>query len=292
MPELPEIETICRALQKQLCGATIVKMIVRRRDLRIPVPKNLDAVMTHSRVLAVRRRSKYLLIDLMVSHPSKNEDKFTLIMHLGMSGKFFFSSPDLTLDKHDHLLIFLDDGRQLRFRDPRRFGLVDMCPTALWHEMCHFKDLGLEPLASEFTTRALANICLGKAAPIKNLLMNAALIVGVGNIYASEALFWAGMHPQKKAGTLKPVEISKLQGAIQKVLNDSIKAGGTSFRDYVDADGKPGLHAVDLAVYGREGMPCKKCGVHIKKITMAGRSTFLCPACQPFKKTDTARSYF
>lgn len=272
MPELPEVETIRKSLSAKLCGHMFTRVVMRRRDLRRKVPKNLDALMTHARVLDVHRRSKYLLMDLDNHH--------TVIIHLGMSGRLFFSDPVAELHKHDHVILNLDDGRQLRFRDPRRFGLIDICKTDALIRHPLLASLGVEPLSPEFTPQLLHTLCKKSDTSIKSLLMNAKLIVGVGNIYACEALFAAGIRPTRRASRLTMAQAERLHAAIQHVLRASIAAGGTTFRDYVDADARPGLHAVALAVYGREGKSCRHCKTPIQRSTQQQRSSFFCPVCQ------------
>jgi formamidopyrimidine-DNA glycosylase len=274
MPELPEVETVCRGLAKPLTGATITLAAAHRADLRAPLPKELGKRLKSAKILTIKRRAKYILIEL-----DTNE---TLLLHLGMSGRMVLSRTDEPLQKHDHISLSFDNGWHLRFNDPRRFGYCDLTPTAKAEQHKLLNHLGIEPLSDGFTPAHLTDLLKGKKTNIKAAILDQELVVGVGNIYACEALFQAGISPTRIAGSLKQDEIKKLVPAIRKVLNAAIKAGGSSLRDYVRADGELGYFQHQFAVYGREGEPCvNKHGMKtILRIPQGGRSTFYCPICQ------------
>ncbi|MEZ5385746.1 MAG: bifunctional DNA-formamidopyrimidine glycosylase/DNA-(apurinic or apyrimidinic site) lyase [Prosthecobacter sp.] len=269
MPELPEVETTLRGVLPYVIGKRVREVIVRDKRLRWPVP---DAIheLEGCRIDSGVRRAKYMLF---------GTKKGTLLIHLGMSGNLRVLSPEVPFKKHDHLAITLDTGRQLRLHDPRRFG------AALWIEgdpLQHplLKDLGPEPLGHEFTASHLHASCKGRTAAIKLVIMDAHVVVGVGNIYASEALFMAGIDPRKQAGKVTKAKLEKLVTTIREVLAASIEMGGTTLRDFVNESGEPGYFAQTLRVYDREGEPCRVCGSKIKRIVLGQRSTFFCPKCQ------------
>lgn len=272
MPELPEIETIRKKLFARILTLKMSSIELRRADLRIPIPIQIKKIFVDVAIQNVRRRSKYLLIDF--------ENLWTLIIHLGMSGRLFFTSPERVLAKHDHVLFNFKGGKQMRFCDSRRFGLVTVCKTQKLpgHEL--FNHLGVEPLSDDFDENQFYPICQKSVSPIKNLLMNAQRVVGVGNIYANEALFLSGIRPQRRANRVSKNEVKKLCQAVKHVLLKSIESGGTTFRDYVDVDEKPGLHQIQLKVYGRAGALCTVCGFVIQKTVQTNRSSFFCPKCQ------------
>lgn len=279
MPELPEVETVCRGLAKALVNARITELEQHRKDLRIALPKNLPTRLQGRRVEAIRRRAKYVLVTL--------DQGETLLLHLGMSGRMVLSHNDKNPPaKHDHLVFHFDNGVTLRFNDPRRFGLCDLIKTGdlLAHKL--IRHLGIEPLGDDLTAPVLAGKFKGKKTSVKDALMDQRIVVGVGNIYACEALFYAGINPKRKAGACNKEQIAKLVPAIRKVLNASIKAGGSSLRDYVQSDGELGYFQHHFAVYGRTGKACLACDCNVKKtggikrIAQGGRSTFYCPARQ------------
>lgn len=272
MPELPEVETILRKLSPHIQDAVIKAVSVRRPDLRFPIPKNFVKVLQKAMVTSLTRRSKYLCIHL------SNEQ--TLIIHLGMTGRLYVCEADRKIEKHDHVLFDFTNGKHLRFLDPRRFGFMDVAKTSALQEHKFFSNLGVEPLSADFNPEVLARICDGKQSPIKSVLMNAKHVVGVGNIYACEALFLAGVSPLRLAHSLRTQEIQSLCCVIKSVLQDSIRSGGTSFSDYVDVDEKPGLHQISLKVYQRESEPCLVCGKPIVRVVQANRSSFYCKNCQ------------
>ncbi len=278
MPELPEVETVCRGLAKALTGLRFVEVEQHRADLRAPMPKNLAARLKGRRIVAIKRRAKYILIGL--------DNHETLLLHLGMSGRVIVSHEKTTSGKHDHLIFHFDDGAIVTFNDPRRFGLCDLIRDTDVSQHRLLRHLGLEPLEKDFTPEALAELLKGKKTSIKIALMDQRLVVGIGNIYASEALFRAGISPKRQAGKCRAQDIAVLVPAIRKVLNDAIRAGGSSLRDYRQADGELGYFQHHFAVYGRAGQPCPGCTCDtprtggIKQITQGGRSTYYCPVRQ------------
>ncbi|MGE3623459.1 MAG: bifunctional DNA-formamidopyrimidine glycosylase/DNA-(apurinic or apyrimidinic site) lyase [Bdellovibrionales bacterium] len=279
MPELPEVETVCRGLAKALMGARITEMQQHRGDLRSPMPENLPARLKGRRIENIRRRAKYILVTL-----DKDE---VLLLHLGMSGRMVLTHQDRKPPgKHDHLVFHFDNGVTLRFNDPRRFGMCDLVAAGDIERHKLLKHLGVEPLGPELTAKTLASLFKGRRTPVKAALLDQRLIAGIGNIYACEAMFHAGIGPKRPAGKCTPDQIKKLAPAIQKVLRAAIRAGGSSLRDYVRTDGELGYFQNQFAVYGREGKPCPGCGCDVKKtggirrITQGGRSTFYCPVKQ------------
>jgi len=269
MPELPEVETTLRGVSPHVIGRRVREVIVRDKRLRWPVPDTIHE-MEGCRIDSGRRRAKYLLF---------GTSKGTLMIHLGMSGSLRVMTPETPFKKHDHLAVTLDSGRQMRLHDPRRFG------AALWiegdpgqHPL--LRGLGPEPLGDDFTAACLRAACKGKTAAIKQVIMDAHVVVGVGNIYASEALFLAGIDPRKPAGKVTRPRLEKLVAAIREVLAASIEMGGTTLRDFVNESGEPGYFAQTLRVYDRTGGQCRVCGARIKRVVLGQRSTFFCPKCQ------------
>lgn len=270
MPELPEVETTRRGIAPHCVGHRITGMIVRQHRLRWPIPRNLPQQVTGNKIHALTRRGKYLLLTL---------DRGTLILHLGMSGSLRIVDADTPPDKHDHVDIVIDRKRCLRLHDPRRFGAVVWTTGAVaQHKL--FKHLGPEPLSELFTDAYLHERARKRACNVKTLIMNANIVVGVGNIYACEALFMAGIRPTLRADKLSRPRCTRLVVAIQDVLRQAIKAGGTTLRDFTDGDGKPGYFKQQLHVYDREGQPCHQCGQPIKRVIMGNRSTYYCSRCQ------------
>lgn len=270
MPELPEVETIRRALALRLGGRRLTGLVQRRADLRFPLPPALASRVVGRTLTAVRRRAKYLLADF--------DDGHTMLLHLGMSGRLLFDGPPQ--GPHEHLTFTFDDGRLLRFVDPRRFGMLDLHPTADLDRHPRLVGLGLEPLDPAFTGAALRRALAGRRSELKVALMDQQIVVGVGNIYASEALFRARLSPRRVAGLTGPRAAGRLARAIQAVLVDAIAAGGSSLRDYVQADGELGFFQDRFNVYGREELPCPVCSTSIRKAVQANRATFFCPRCQ------------
>ena len=271
MPELPEVETTLRGIEPHILGRRILKIIVRTPSLRWPIPKRqLDQHLCKQKILAVERRGKYLLLR---TRPG------TLILHLGMSGSLRITSPEILPDKHDQLDILFEDSIVLRLHDPRRFG------AALWtakdplkHKL--LKDLGPEPLDTEFNPQYLWQAARKRKVSIKQFIMDSHNVVGVGNIYASESLFRAGIHPRRAAGKVSLENYTLLVRAIKTVIKAAIKQGGTTLRDFTGGDGKPGYFQQRLNVYGRKGEPCRKCAKPISHCVMGQRATYYCTACQ------------
>lgn len=270
MPELPEVETTRRGIAPLVEGRRVEAVTVREPRLRWPVPTALARDLPGQRLGRVSRRAKFLLVESPIGH---------LILHLGMSGSLRIVSRDVPADKHDHLDIVLDDERCLRLRDPRRFG------AALWtrHDPLQhplLRDLGPEPLGPEFDADWLHRLSRGRRVAVKPFLMNSQVVAGIGNIYASEALFLAGIHPARAAGRISLARYERLAGAVRTVLQDAIAAGGTTLRDFVDSAGNPGYFSQRLRVYGRQGASCERCGSAVRSRVIGQRSTFYCPRCQ------------
>ncbi len=271
MPELPEVETVCRGLRGKLEGRRLRRVEARRPDLRIALPPDLSKRMTGRRVEAVRRRAKYILLDL--------DDGATVIVHLGMSGRILVTQgrPN-AIGRHDHLLIETEDDVHLRLNDARRFGLVTLAPRAELETHPLFRHLGPEPLDDAFDGPTLAAALAGRRTPIKAALLSQETVVGVGNIYACEALFYAGISPKRLAHTVQGERADRLVGAIKKVLLKAIAAGGSSLRDHVQPSGELGYFQHEWAVYGREGEPCPGCDckAKVRRMVQSNRSTFYC----------------
>jgi formamidopyrimidine-DNA glycosylase len=270
MPELPEVETIRRGLALKMTGRRIVRAELRRPDLRRPFPPLLDRRLTGARVGNLGRRGKYLLIEL--------DDDGTLLLHLGMSGRIVASGNNVEDAKHDHVVLALDDGTVVRFNDPRRFGLMDYMRRG--EETLHplLAGMGPEPLEAGFDGKYLAAALAGKLTPIKAALLDQRIVAGLGNIYVCEALYRAEVSPRRLAGTVTAVRAARLADAIRAVLTEAIEAGGSSLRDYVQADGELGYFQHRWAVYGKEGEPCPgcTCAEGVSRIVQSGRSTFFC----------------
>ena len=270
MPELPEVETTKRGIAPLICGQKIVKVVVRQPKLRWPVPDNLPTLLSQQTVTKVTRRGKYLL--LSCGHG-------TLLIHLGMSGSLRVIPATTPILKHDHVDFCFSQQKILRFHDPRRFGAIlwtDEPP--LRHRL--LAKLGPEPLSAAFNAKGLQTRLAHCQRAIKVVLMDSQVVVGVGNIYASETLFLAGIHPQAVASKISLQRLQRLVQACKQVLQTAIKAGGTTLRDFVDPKGRPGYFQQSLAVYGRAGEPCLHCGAAIRVITLAQRSTYYCGRCQ------------
>ena len=275
MPELPEVETVCRGLAMRMVGKRFTRVEQRRPDLRFPLPPDFPARLKDRRILAVRRRAKYLLIDL--------DDGHVILGHLGMSGRMLVSdSRPPALETHDHLIFELEDGACIRFNDARRFGMMDLVPLAELESHKLLRDLGPEPLGNDFNGPALAAALKGKKTPIKSAILDQKVVVGVGNIYAAESLFRAGLSPKRLAATVQGDRAERLARAIKDVLLDAIAAGGSSLRDYVQTDGELGYFQHQWKVYDREGLACPGCDCDlartggIRRLAQGGRSTFYC----------------
>jgi len=270
VPELPEVETTRRGIEPHVAGRRIEALIVHDARLRWPVAPGLAAAVAGQKILAVERRAKYLLLRLT---------RGTLMLHLGMSGSLRVLSPDTPRLTHDHIDIRLDSGKLLRFNDPRRFGSLKFIAGELADEPL-LRRLAPEPLAAGFDGEYLFRVTRRRRVAIKQLVMNGRLVTGVGNIYASESLFRAGVRPGRAARSLTRAECVKLASGIRRVLTMAIRSGGTTLRDYVGPEGNPGHFRTRLYVYERAGEPCRKCGTPIRQITHGARSTYYCPSCQ------------
>lgn len=270
MPELPEVETTLHGVQPVLEGQRIAHAEVRVPTLRLPTPQasEFEGRTFHN----FRRRNKYIL--------AESDTNTSLILHLGMSGRLTLTTSASPVLKHDHILLTTTQGQQVRFHDPRRFGLVLLVPTP---ELTHhplLRDIGPEPLTDAFNTTYLHNALQGKTIPIKTAIMDGKLVAGVGNIYASESLFRAKIHPLKPANTLTKKHCTTLVGCIQETLHDAIAAGGSSLRDFSHSEGQLGYFQHSFAVYGRKGQPCPVCATPIAAQVVNQRNTFWCPSCQ------------
>jgi formamidopyrimidine-DNA glycosylase len=273
MPELPEVETIMRGLRLQIKNAVIKRVILRRTQLRWPIPSDLNECLAHQEIIELSRRGKYLLIQLTSG---------TLIVHLGMSGSLRILTQEEPPTKHDHVDIILSDNQLLRYNDPRRFGAILWTSTdPLMHPL--LKSIGIEPLDTHFTGQYLIKQCLNRRTPIKALLMNSKIVTGIGNIYAAEALFLARIHPATSAGQLTTDQCFTLVDVIKKVLSAAISQGGTTLKDFVNSDGKPGYFSQSLHVYGRANNPCTACGNQLEHMLLGQRSTVFCNNCQPLQ---------
>ncbi|WP_429885097.1 bifunctional DNA-formamidopyrimidine glycosylase/DNA-(apurinic or apyrimidinic site) lyase [Geoalkalibacter halelectricus] len=270
MPELPEVETVRRGIAPHLRGRHITRILVREPRLRRLVPADLAPRFAGARVEEIQRRGKYLLFETAVGW---------LILHLGMSGSLRLVAATQAPQKHDHLDMVLDDGQALRFTDPRRFGLLLWTQeNPLGHPL--LAGLGPEPLDASFDGAYLWNHARGRRLAVKSYIMDSRIVVGVGNIYASEALFRARIRPDRAAGTIGPERYARLAQDIKEVLAEAIEAGGTTLRDFVDGSGRPGYFRMQLQVYGRGGEPCPACGRALSVARIGQRSSFFCRSCQ------------
>ncbi len=271
MPELPEVETTCRSISAWALGRRIDTVVCRRMHLRLPIPEDLDERLRHQSLVAVFRRAKYVLLRF---------DQDTLLIHLGMSGSLRRAEPHTPLKKHDHVDFIFDTGTViLRYHDPRRFGLIVWAGQNYQNHPL-LATLGIEPLHPEFTGKWLYQATRNRETDIKLFLMDAHRLVGVGNIYASEALFRAGIHPITAAGKLSKTRCERLCLCVKETLEEALSSGGSTLRDYVDGTGNPGAFQLELKVYGRTDQPCLRCGTLIRQIKQGQRSTFYCPTCQ------------
>jgi formamidopyrimidine-DNA glycosylase len=271
MPELPEVETVCRGLASRLEGRRLTRLELRRPDMRFPFPTGLTALVEGRRVESIRRRAKYILMHL--------DDGGVLIAHLGMSGRMTIGpAADLVLEPHDHVLFETEDGTAVRFNDARRFGFLDYCRAEDLAAHKLFAGLGPEPLGNEFSGPVLSAKLAGKLTPIKAALLDQKIVAGLGNIYVSESLYWAGIAPTRPAATVAGAPADTLVASIRQVLLNAIAAGGSSLRDYVQATGELGYFQHQWAVYGKEGEPCPDCTCTkgIERIVQSNRSTFYC----------------
>jgi len=282
MPELPEVETVRRGLTPVMEGATITRAQINRPDLRWPFPDNMKERLEGKKVLRLRRRSKYILADLSSAE--------TLLIHLGMSGRmqisgqtvgdFFHDHPAPA--KHDHVVLDFAGGARVTFNDARRFGAMDLFATVEQKDHWLIEKIGPEPLGNSFNESYLTEILKGRNTPIKSALLDQRIVAGLGNIYVCEVLFRAGIHPKRKVGQIAAERIAALVPLVRAVLQEAIEAGGSSLRDYRQADGELGYFQHGFQVYDREGAPCvtPSCGKAIQRIVQSGRSSFFCPQCQ------------
>ncbi|HEX3741716.1 MAG TPA: bifunctional DNA-formamidopyrimidine glycosylase/DNA-(apurinic or apyrimidinic site) lyase [Terriglobales bacterium] len=274
MPELPEVETVARGLDQRIAGDTIelVWLGSKPEPLKSPAAE-IEAALQSRTISRVRRVGKHIVFDLEATAKHKRHSSTIAsqwIVHLGMTGSLRVSAPEQEIEKHTHAILKLSSGRELRFIDPRRFGRLSVIEK--------FEAPGLEPL--QISCEDFAALFRGRKTPIKSALLNQKLLSGVGNIYADEALFRAGIRPRRRAGSLNRDELKRLHAALTKVLKEAIRLGGSSISDYVDADGEEGFFQLKHRVYGREGKPCLVCKTPIKRIVIAGRSSHYCPHCQ------------
>ena len=269
MPELPEVETTVRGLEPVLKGQRLTHVVTRRGDLRRPFPDDLAQRMTGATVTHLGRRAKYGLID--------TDRGDTMIFHLGMSGRWRVDPSEM--EKHDHLVIDTQDGRRVALNDPRRFGSVDLVPTADLADFPAFRALGPEPLGPDLTGAYLKHALEGRVASIKQMLLDQRIVAGLGNIYVCEALYAARISPKREAGRISLARLDRLVTEIRAVLESAIAAGGSSLRDFAHPDGNLGYFSKQFLVYGREGEPCG-CGGTVRRYVEGGRSTFWCPTCQ------------
>jgi len=270
MPELPEVETTRRGISPHVLNKSISEVIIRQYRLRWPVMRSLNSKLIGQKISQLDRRAKYLIFHLQ---------RGCMILHLGMSGSLRVLNKSAPPEKHDHVDIIFHDHCCLRFRDPRRFGSIHWTGREpLQHRL--LRRLGPEPLGELFTAEHLYGNSRNRNQPVKTFIMDSRIVVGVGNIYASEALFASGIHPKRKAGNVSLSRYGSLTGSIKHVLNEAVKKGGTSLRDFVNSDGRPGYFRHELNVYDRAGQPCKLCLTEIKRFTLGQRSTYYCPECQ------------
>jgi formamidopyrimidine-DNA glycosylase len=274
MPELPEVETTRRGLAPHLEGRRISAVTLRRPDLRWPIPPEIGALLPGQRIEAIRRRAKYLLLDTAAG---------SALLHLGMSGSLRVLPRTTPLTAHDHVDLLLEDGhldegRVLRFNDPRRFGCLLWQPPGETHEL--LRELGPEPLGDQFDGDYLFQRSRGRSVPVKSFLMDQRIVVGVGNIYAAEALFAAGISPLRGAGRVSRERYGLLADAVKTILARAIARGGTTLRDFISPDGAPGYFEQELSAYGRGGAPCPRCGRALRQAQIGQRATVWCSACQ------------
>ncbi|MCF6304569.1 MAG: bifunctional DNA-formamidopyrimidine glycosylase/DNA-(apurinic or apyrimidinic site) lyase [Rhodobacteraceae bacterium] len=274
MPELPEVETVRRGLEPAMAGFVITQADIRRPDLRWPFPANMAARLSGKKVERLRRRSKYILADL--------DSRETLIIHLGMSGRMLIETIQTAPEKHDHVILDMSGGARIIFNDARRFGAMDLCDTDSVEQHKMLASLGPEPLGNHFDADYLFARFKNRKMPIKSALLDQRIIAGLGNIYVCEALWRAKIAPQTLAGDLSEQTVSELVPIIRTVLQDAIKAGGSSLKDYRQTNGELGYFQHSFAVYGRENSPCQRpdCDGEIQRFAQSGRSTFHCPTCQ------------
>jgi len=273
MPELPEVETVKRTLQPKLAGLKFINtQILLPKIIRTPDPDEFRKKITGKKILKINRRGKYLLFNL--------DDGLNLVIHLRMTGSLVYCQADEPLSKYTHLVLILENGCHLRFADMRQFGRIWLIPATSMDNLAGYKNLGIEPLEAVFTISYLKKELKRRHARIKPLLLDQTFIAGLGNIYTDEALHRAQINPERLATTLSPREITRLHHAIRGVLQEGIENRGTTVRDFIDGNGRPGGYQELLRVYNREGKPCRHCGHKIERKKIGGRSSYFCPACQ------------
>ena len=272
MPELPEIEVLKRSLEPRLAGRRVLEVRIHSPALREPLDRGSLQSLAGRRIERLGRRSKYLLLEV--------EPATTLVIHLGMSGRLTLAPEEVEREAHEHLSFRLDNGERLRLRDPRRFGVAFVAPTRDLGQDRHFRHLGAEPLAPALTGGQLAALAEGRRGPVKSFLMDGRLLVGVGNIYATEALHRAGIHPARSVSRIGAERWERLAVAVVAILEQAIAQGGTTLNDFRDGAGREGEFQGSLAVYGRAGEACPACDATLRRIVQAGRSSFYCPRCQ------------
>lgn len=271
MPELPEVETTRRGLEKSLPGRTIVAVEAKAIKMRRPLdPKSLRTGLVDRTFSTTRRKGKYLLLDI---------DEGSLLVHLGMSGRLQLADPNCARPQHTHFVAILDNGLELRLTDPRRFGFVHYLATGLESDDPSLARLGLEPL-TDGLVEYLPLLFRSSVSPVKSLLLDQRRVVGIGNIYATEALWRSKIHPRRSGAKVSVVRLKRLAVAVQSVLREAIEKGGTTLKDFAAPDNSPGYFTIHLAAYGREGQPCPRCDRALKTIVISGRSTAYCPRCQ------------
>lgn len=270
MPELPEVETTLRGIEPHISHQTITGLTIRNRRLRWPIPKNLAKIMIGQTIQQLSRRGKYLIFQC---------DEGYLLLHLGMSGRLRILMDSQPPQKHDHVDITFGNGKTLRFTDPRRFGAVLWSNQNLSNHPL-LSHLGPEPLTPEFNADYLSKRAATRKLSVKSFIMDSKVVVGVGNIYAAEALFMAGIHPEKSAGKVSRSKYEKLVEAIKRILQHAIRKGGTTLKDFTQSDGAPGYFSIELQVYGKQNKPCPRCKTTLQLVKIGQRSTVFCPACQ------------
>jgi formamidopyrimidine-DNA glycosylase len=275
MPELPEVETVCRGLEKALLGDKFTKITLRRENLRFPFAPNFKEALKGKTIVSLRRRAKYILMTL--------DDGTVLIGHLGMSGSFRIDKGSVTeYEKHDHVIFTTEKGITVRYHDPRRFGFMILTNTNEMHSHPQLVGIGPEPLGNEFGGPQLVEMMAGRSSPVKTALLDQKIVAGIGNIYACEALFRSHISPKRKSGSIKGNRAEALADAVRRVLTEAIESGGSTLRNYSQTSGELGYFQHRFQVYGKEGENCPdaQCSGSITRIVQSGRSTFYCPKCQ------------
>ena len=281
MPELPEVETVKNAIAEAAGGGVISSIWASGHKMRWPIPKNIAEMLTHGKVIGLRRRGKYIIMEIA----QNNKAQYAMIIHLGMSGSVRIYPEKLTeqTKKHDHLMMVVEDNGKtntLVLNDPRRFGGIQITPYGADENHPLLKNMGIEPLGNELSADFMVDAFKGKTAPIKSVLLDQRIIAGIGNIYASEALYLAKISPKRQAKNVSLAKLEALNESIRSVLAKAIDAGGTSLRDHVQPGGEIGYFAQQLNVYGKEGQACPECAKPIKMIRQTGRASFYCSSCQ------------